>query len=148
MAGKHFVLLDKALGLLGNPFKIMFLTQRQFVLAHIDRCFRSTFFTFHGNTLSLRATEGSEAIFDSTARLLRRIERSSQRHEPPEITAINLTSSPSFKISSSRIISPFRVAITDSGTTLIFCNAERSVIPGFTSCSLFRKINLTKGDSL
>ncbi|NJC96216.1 MAG: glycosyltransferase family 4 protein [Anaerolineae bacterium] len=62
---------------------------------------------------------------------------------PPEITATSLTTSPSLRISSSRIISPARVAITDSGTMLHFCNAESKFIPGFTSYSLSRRINLT-----
>ena len=62
---------------------------------------------------------------------------------PPEITAINLTTSPSRKISSSRIISPARVAITDSDNILIFFNESNKVIPGFTSYSLSRKINFT-----
>src|SRR5215207_5525874 len=47
MVGEHFILFDKALGLLGNPFEVMILAQRQFVLAHVDRSLRSTFFTFH-----------------------------------------------------------------------------------------------------
>ncbi len=44
---KHIVFLDKALGLLGHPFEIVLLAQRQFMLAHTDRGFLTTFFTLH-----------------------------------------------------------------------------------------------------
>ena len=68
--------------------------------------------------------------------------------EPPEITAINLIVSPSFKISSSKIISPSRVAITDSGRTLIFFSESSNVMPGFTSYSFSRIINFTVMDGI
>ncbi len=47
VVAEHFIFLDEAFGLLRNPFEIVFLAQRQFVLAHIDRSFLTTFTTFH-----------------------------------------------------------------------------------------------------
>src|SRR5690349_547993 len=121
-AREHLIFFNKALGLLRYPFQVVLLAQRQLMLAHVHRCFAAAFFTLH-----FRSTFFDTSMF-----------------EPPDMTAISLTTSPSFRISSSRIISPALVAMTDSGMTLIFSRAESSVMPGFTSYSLLRKISFTK----
>src|SRR5215510_13709509 len=46
---EHFILFDKALGLLRQPLEVMILAQGQLMLAHVDRGFISAFFTFHNN---------------------------------------------------------------------------------------------------
>src|SRR5262245_30233345 len=108
MASEHFIFFDKALGLLGNPIQVVVLAQCQLMLAHIDRGLRSTFFTFHDRY----------PLFDKST-----VEYRLSMVDPPEITAISFITSPSFRISSSRIISPSRVAMTDSGTISNFCRA-------------------------